>query len=389
MSRAKSKVSLLLKRISLCLLFAVFIQPDLPAQDKTIFKDTLDGRFDLSEWVLTAHGFIPVPMLITEPALGDIGGALFPVFITRNTPYVDTVDNKVITEHVKPNIYALGGAYTANGTWLAGAACLGVIKKWRSQYRIATGYANVNLKFYKELQSGNEYSYEFNIRTVPFTAQLIKQFKKRSSWYAGLNYLFLKTELRRTNAEFHTPGEIKRIVSRLGLLVEFDHRDNIFTPDKGFRWNTLVSAADGVIGSDYNYQSANSVVFGYVPVLPNLIAGFRAEYQQMWGDAPFYLLPFINMRGIPVARYQGNITTLGETEWRWDFTSRFSTVAFAGAGKAMDEWNDFKDSKWHASGGVGGRYLIARKLKLRMGLDIARGPEQWAYYMVFGTTWVR
>ena len=54
-----------------------------------------------------------------------------------------------------------------------------------------------------------------------------------------------------------------------------------------------------------------------------------------------------------------------------------------------EEWNDFQNGKWHVSGGAGGRYLIVRKLKLRMGIDIARGPEQWAYYMVFGTTWVR
>jgi hypothetical protein len=41
--------------------------------------------------------------------------------------------------------------------------------------------------------------------------------------------------------------------------------------------------------------------------------------------------------------------------------------------------------------GVGGgfRYLIARKFKLRMGVDIARGPEKWAYYIVFGNTWGR
>ena len=30
--------------------------------------------------------------------------------------------------------------------------------------------------------------------------------------------------------------------------------------------------------------------------------------------------------------------------------------------------------------GMGFRYLIAREYGIRMGIDIARGPEQWAFY---------
>src|SRR6476660_8427385 len=89
--------------ISLSLLMGV----SLIAQDKRTLKDSLDGAFDLSDWVLTAHGFIPVPMLITEPALGGFGGALMAVFITRNAPYVDTVDGKPVKQRVKPNVYGL------------------------------------------------------------------------------------------------------------------------------------------------------------------------------------------------------------------------------------------------------------------------------------------
>jgi len=77
------------------------------------------------------------------------------------------------------------------------------------------------------------------------------------------------------------------------------------------------------------------------------------------------------------------------TEWRWDFTSRFSLVGFGGTGKAIQDDSNFNDSDWRFSGGAGGRYLIARKLKLRMGLDVAHGPEDWAYYIVFGTSWFR
>lgn len=355
---------------------------------KVSFKDSLDNKLDLSDWVLTANGFIPFPSIITEPALGNFGGALFAVFVDPNTPYRDSVDGKVIETRAKPNIFGAGGAYTANGTWVLGAAAGGVIKKWRSNFRLATGYADVNLEFYRAFENFGEKKFEFNIKTIPFSGQLIKQFG-RSNWFAGLNYLFLKTELGRTNAEFHEPKDVESVVSRPGILIEYDSRDNIFTPDKGFRWNSLLSNSAEWLGSDYSYSSLNTAAHWWIPISSKVISGFRAEFQNLWGDAPFYLLPFINMRGIPVARYQGNTIGLGETEWRWDFTSRFSMIGFAGAGKAVMEGDSWSEASWKASGGAGARYLIARKLKLRMGMDVARGPEQWAYYFVFGTSWVR
>jgi hypothetical protein len=39
--------------------------------------------------------------------------------------------------------------------------------------------------------------------------------------------------------------------------------------------------------------------------------------------------------------------------------------------------------------GAGFRYKIARLLGLRMGVDVARGPEEWAFYIVFGNAWIK
>lgn len=360
----------------------------LKSQKKVSFRDSLDHKLDLSEWVVTAKGFIPIPYLITEPALGGIGGALIPVFIKPNAPHLDSVHGRLVKTRVKPNIYAAGAAYTANGSWMCLVAATGAIRKWRAHYRLGTGLADINMYFYREVFNQQEESFEFNIRTIPVFGQITKQIGK-SPWSTGLNYLFLKTDLKRTNAKFHTPKEVSSMVSRIGVVLDFDSRDNVFTPNKGFKWNTMVASSAEEIGSDYDFTSASSAIFWYLPVTKRIISGFRTEYQQIWGEPPFYMKPFITLRGIPIMRYQGNITALAETEWRWDLTKRHSAVAFAGAGKAITGNSTFQESSWRAAGGAGWRYLIARKLNLRMGIDIARGPEQWAYYVVFGTNWVR
>ena len=96
------------------------------------------------------------------------------------------------------------------------------------------------------------------------------------------------------------------------------------------------------------------------------------------------------LRGVPTARYQGNADLLTELELRWDFYRRWSVLAFGGTGKAFDAWDEIHDAKWVNSIGTGFRYLLARKFKLRAGLDLAKGPEiSFAYYIVFGTTWVK
>src|SRR5262249_45267622 len=139
----------------------------------------------------------------------------------------------------------------------------------------------------------------------------------------------------------------------------------------------------------------NSYLYGYLPIGRSeasgkgWVSGWRADWQQATGDPPFYLLPYVDMRGIPSARYQARTTLILESEQRIDFTRRWSAVVFGGIAKAFDSYSEVDDADLLYSYGTGFRYLIARKFKLRMGVDVARGPEQWAYYIVFGSAWTR
>ena len=38
-----------------------------------LFRDPEDGQLDMSEWLLTKKGFLPIPIIITEPAFGGFG----------------------------------------------------------------------------------------------------------------------------------------------------------------------------------------------------------------------------------------------------------------------------------------------------------------------------
>ncbi|HKH63701.1 MAG TPA: hypothetical protein VKA49_22855 [Flavitalea sp.] len=78
-----------------------------------------------------------------------------------------------------------------------------------------------------------------------------------------------------------------------------------------------------------------------------------------------------------------------KTEQRVDFNLRWSAVAFAGIGKAWQPEESFGESQTAYNFGGGFRYLIARAFRIRAGIDIAKGPDSFGWYIVFGHNWNR
>ncbi|NJD86399.1 MAG: glyceraldehyde-3-phosphate dehydrogenase, partial [Betaproteobacteria bacterium] len=76
------------------------------------FRDPEDGRFDTSRFLLDLKGFLPMPILITEPAIGYGGGAAL-LFFDRNAPPDGQAREG---RFVPPDITAAGGMATENGT---------------------------------------------------------------------------------------------------------------------------------------------------------------------------------------------------------------------------------------------------------------------------------
>jgi hypothetical protein len=373
-------------------LLSSFIIVGQPKEKHVSLKDSIDHKLDLSDYIIDANGFIPIPMIITEPALGGFGVALIPVFIRKNAPYVDSVRGQLVKTAVAPDITGGIGLYTVNGTWGGLALRSGILVKSRIKYIIGGGYVDLNMAFYRTVLQQDEKKLDFNFKITPFYLQAIKRIRL-SNWYAGFKYLFLHTDVRYKGDSaleaLGKPLESKSMISQLGAIIELDSRDNIFTPDQGIKLHVDAVYSGNGLGSDYAYWKMNYYMYAYAPISKKIVGGLRVDGRQAFGDPPFYMLPYIDMRGIPAERYQGNVDLLSEVEMRWDVVKRWSVMAYAGAGKAFDEWNKFAEADWAWSYGTGFRYLLARKFKLRVGIDVAHGPDTWAYYIVFGSNWLK
>ncbi|MBB5409962.1 hypothetical protein HDG34_003915 [Paraburkholderia sp. HC6.4b] len=127
--------------------------------------------------------------------------------------------------------------------------------------------------------------------------------------------------------------------------------------------------------------------FTWIPLTHTLILGLRLDTKFSTGDIPFYAQPYVDLRGVQKGRYQDRNALAAEAELRWDVTPRWSLLGFSGVGKAYGRLQSFSQAQNVQSVGAGFRYLIARKLGVSIGIDVAHSKDQNAFYIQVGSAW--
>lgn len=359
---------------------------------KEDFTDPQDGAFDASHWLLEKKGFLPVPIIITEPAVGYGGGVGLTFF--RQSIGESAAKAKETGHVTPPDIFGIAVFGTENGTkGIAGGGMFSFDEdRWR--YRGGVGRMDVNLDFYGTSGgpfSGSQEKIGYSLDGWISSQEVMRRLGGESSnnWVVG-RWIYLDLDNSfdlGDNQPLFSDVDLARRASGLGLSLEHDSRDNIFTPSRGWTGSIDTILYDPDWGSDTRFQSYRAHAFAYHPLGKSWVAGARLDARTVEGDVPFYQLPFLDMRGLPAARYQDEHTALAEVELRWNVTPRWALIGFIGAGRDWGRREDFKEADTIVSKGAGFRYLIARQLGLYMGTDFAWGPDDFAFYIQVGNAW--
>jgi len=353
--------------------------------------DSQDGMLDLSKFLGKATGFLPLPILITEPAVGVGGGLALLFFHDSIKNRAELAKKKNLDRSPKklppPSVSGVAGFGTENGSWGTAAFHLGIWQEDCLRYVGALAYASINYDYY-----GLEKKIPVNVSGTLLFQQLSTRLGK-SDFFLGANYRFSSATAKRANRAGFLPPPAEEGIQVLSAaaspLLEYDSRDNIFTPNRGISAKAEWSHYDKWLGSDNRFDVLALHNRVWFPIKESWVLGLRFDGDFCRGDTPFYMLPFIYLRGIPAMRYQGEQVLTAEAELRWDLTPRWSLVGFAGAGRTSSNssWNT-KDEGVHPAGGFGFRYLIARVFNLRSGVDIGFAEEGYSIYFITGSAWV-
>jgi len=349
--------------------------------------DAEDGKMDISDYLSGTTGFLPVPIIITEPAVGFGIGAAVAYFHQPKE-----IDRDQHPHRGPPSISVGFAAGTENGTSLYGGAHSGVWRNDHVRYLGVVAAADVNLRFYPNLgqQSAVDAGIGFNV-DGKFLYQQVQFRLRESNWWLGSNYLYINAKNTFDLGGGPDPGLPNPLSdfeqAGLSAFVEYDGRDTTFTPTKGLKGIFEFRNYDERWGSDFNYDHVAGSLQHFTPFGDYSSLGVRLDGETVSGDVPFFGYPFVSLRGIPAMRYQGEEVFTAEVEYLWGVTPRWTVVFFGGGAKTTSISSLSKDDDTVAAGGLGFRYRIARKLGMQVGLDVARGPEDTSVYLTMGSAW--
>lgn len=340
---------------------------------------------------------IPIPMFITEPAIGyglglavgyfhkqpgddiPIKDDLSPAYTTGTPPGSDG-DRK---SKRPPTITGIAGAYTDNGTWAVGLGHSAAWKRDRIRYQGLLAWADVNSTFYFR-----GVPFDFNIEGG-ILYQNIRFRLGEGDFFLGGKLSYLNANGRFTLGEGAPDGFFERDNndSGLGFQAVWDTRDNTMTPDAGQFFEAVLWRFDDAIGGNYDYWKGELKLLSFHPFAEQFILGFRFEAKAVDGDPPLWAYPWISIRGIPALRYQNEIAGAIETELRWNIFPRWAVLGFVGVGASRGDSSRYEDETGIVAGGIGGRWLFRPEDSLWVGVDIAHGPEDTYAYIQVGHAW--
>jgi hypothetical protein len=327
--------------------------------------------------------FLPLPLIVTEPAVGYGGGVA--VGLIKGGDVAASTGGQTAT----PTIIGAGGIYTETKTWAAAGAVLLPLFHNRIRYVGVIGYADVHLEFFGfgSRPADNPVRYEL---IAPLTAHRVQARIGDSDWFAGLSYIFMNSK---TSFDGDLPSEItaRELDIRLGGLganLEFDSRDNFLSPRKGVDATGSVTLFGPSFGGQSTFGRAALQGLFYGKPLERWGYGVRVAGGYAWDDVPFFARPYLSMRGLPALKYLDLVSLLGEGELWFQIASRWTALGFGGLGRVARTWSDLSAAENVGAGGVGFRYLLFSNLGLQSGIDVAWGPDgKAALYLQVGTAW--
>ncbi|MEP0367538.1 MAG: BamA/TamA family outer membrane protein [Cyclobacteriaceae bacterium] len=165
-----------------------------------------------------------------------------------------------------------------------------------------------------------------------------------------------------------------------GLIV--DHRDNQFSPSNGTYLESRYIRYINLIG-DYGFHDFYVDGRKYFEVRNDMVLATQVFHQTVLGNAPFYNLALLGgsskMRGYYRGAYRDNHFTCFQFDMRKYIFKRFLIAGFGGIGAVGSRADDYKNIL--PSAGIGLRYEIDPKERIRIRVDYAFGKNTSGFYI--------
>ncbi len=353
------------------IILSVFGTLNCFSQNEVQKNNELITRVSNKDSASTKKKIIPIVIPITEPAVGYgfVAGAMY--FLPKKNPKLQS------------DMIVGAAGLTTNGTWFGGGGYLGFWKNDNLRYTGFTGYGQVTMDYYG---FGEDNPIQFDQNVFVFLQQMNFRIGE-SDFFLGGKYQLTQIKIDQKNLDDVNSDDFSLLNSGLSFITEFDNLNNFLSPTKGTIIHLSYDQNLKILGSNRDWGTLNFFSHFFYPVNDYWIPSLRLASQLSAGNPPFYAFPYVELRGVAALRYQGKLTMVAETEQLINFGKRWGAVAFTGIGAAFKSIDNLKNEDLVWNVGVGARYLVSESLGVKLGADIARGPEEYAFYISIGSAW--
>ncbi len=289
-----------------------------------------------------------------------------------------------------PWITGAVGLYTEDGGW--GAGLFHKMNFAEDRWRLlgSAFYADLSYRFFG-IGGSPDTSIPLDQSIGLFLVQALRQVAPNV--YVGARIVSSRSEISLDIDEnLLPPGlELPDIGTDIDLVtlaprIQYDSRDNDFSPTAGVFAEAAVNVGREWLGSDRNYEKYAAEFNDYRVVSDTAVLATRVAMQYLSGDAPFFVYPAFgsgsDLRGYDTGAYRDRFLFAAQTEYRYRFRERIGVVAFAGIGTSAPEFAEWGKSLW--SVGAGFRWVVAPKNDVSLRFDVARGRDETQYYIGLG-----
>ena len=175
-------------------------------------------------------------------------------------------------------------------------------------------------------------------------------------------------------------GKDGGINSGAGIIAQWDTRDFIYNPTKGFFLETELYFSGNFSGSDFNYQRYALDVSRYFYISNNHTLALQFYNATIQGDPIFYEMLFFGsprlMRGYQDRRFKDRNMLVAQSEYRFPIYKRIQGVTFLSLGTVAEKYNELYTNPYKYSYGAGLRFVLNKKDRIRLRLDYGISKDE-------------
>jgi len=324
-------------------------------------------------------GVVVMPLPFSNPTIGTgLGAAVMYLY--------------PVGENAPPSFTALGGLYTDTDTWGIGITQKTYLNNDKYRVNGTLVYYDAKVKFFgvgnDPGSSGN--SIQLNQVGYVFVPEVLMDIG--GHFLVGPRYRLLQMDTSSPDppSSVVPPDETDQIItsSGLGLVIDYDSRDNQFYPYGGAFFDFVSMFNDDSLGSDLDYQTYMVNYNIYSDIGEDLILAFQVAGCATGGDVPYYDLCLFGskniLRGYVGGQYRDKTMLATQAEFRWKFYEKWGAVGFAGVGEVQPSIGDYNTDDLLPSYGAGLRFMASADHRVNLSIDYARGKDSDAWYFRIG-----